>query len=110
MKQENINSGNFTEKIIWMQPTAVKDSFGQTKRTFSEYKTDFVQVDTLKAEERPMAQRIQYTKTISITTFYDSIINTKYQVTYENETYNILEIEPLNYKAFMRVVAIKLED
>jgi len=110
MKKENINTGNFIEKITWMQPVAAKDSFAQTKRTFTQYKTDFVQVDPVKIEERPMAQRVQYTKTISVTAFYDPAINSKYQITYENDTYNILEIEPVNFKTFMRVVAIKLED
>jgi head-tail adaptor len=110
MKKETINSGNFTEKIIWMQPGAVKDSFAQTRRTFSEYKADFVQIDAVKMDERPVAQRVQFTKTIRVTSFYDSKIDSTYQITYENKTYNILEIEPLNFKIFMQIVAIKMEE
>lgn len=110
MKRETINSGNFNEQIIWMAPVAVKDSFGQTKRSFSQYKTDFAEVNPLTIDEMPVASRIQYTETYTFTTFYDSAINNKYQIKYNNEDFNILKIERLNMKIFQRVTAIKIED
>jgi len=110
MKKESINSGNFTEQIAWMQPVAVKDSYVQTKRTFSQYKTDFAEVNPLTIDEMPVASRIQYSETYTFTTFYDAAINSKYQITYNSENYNILKIEKINMFLFMRVTAIKIED
>lgn len=110
MKIENINSGNFTEPINWMAPTAAKDSFAQTKRTFALYRADMAQVDPVNVDEKPISQRMQYTETLFFTVYYDSTINSKYQIVYNNENYNILEIEPLNLKVFMRVKAVKIEE
>lgn len=110
MKKEAVNSGNFNEKITWMQPTASKDSFGQTKRSFASYKTDFAEVSAVSIDEMPVASRVQYTEIYSFTTFYDSAINSKFQILYNSENYNILKIEKINQFIFMRVTAIKVED
>jgi SPP1 family predicted phage head-tail adaptor len=110
MKKETINSGNFNEQITWKAPTATKDSFGQTTRSFATYKTDFAEVTPVSIDEMPVASRVQYTETYSFTTFYDSAINSKYQILYNAENYNILKIEKLNMFLFMRVTAIKIED
>ena len=109
MKRETINPGNFLESITWMQPTAEKDKFGQTRRTFAEDGLCFAQVLPVSLEEMPIAGRVQYSTSFTFTTYNNSAVNSKYQVKWNEETYNILRIETLNNKTFMRVTAAKEE-
>lgn len=110
MKQEKINIGNFNESVTWMQPVSVKDSYGQTQRTFTELKTDLVSVDPVTLGENEISMRLQYAQTYDFTGHYDANVNNKYQLQYNSENYNILKIEYLNMKRFMRVTATLIED
>lgn len=105
MKQEKINIGDFNEQVTWRQPVSDKDTFGQTQRTFSLYKTDFVSVDPVTIDENEVSNRLQYMQTYNFTGHYDANINNNYQLKYNNENYEIVRIEYLNLKRFMRVTA-----
>jgi SPP1 family predicted phage head-tail adaptor len=110
MKKENINPGDFNEQITWQAPTAAKDSFGQNKRTFADYKVDWVGVAPLTINEAEISNRLQYTETYVFTAHYDSAINNKYQLQYNGDDYNIKKLEILNLKRFLRVTATKIEE
>jgi SPP1 family predicted phage head-tail adaptor len=108
MKKEFINIGDFNEQIIWMQPVAAKDSFGQSKRTFTPFKTTWANVQPVSVGETEMSNRLQYAETYSFTTHFDSAINNTFQLTYNAEQYNISRIEKLNLSRFIRVTASKI--
>ena len=87
MKVEKINIGNFNESITWQAPTPAKNTFGQTDRTFADYKTDWAEVNPVALAEGEISNRLQYSETYVFTTHYDSAINNKYQIKYEGEDY-----------------------
>jgi len=108
MKKETVNIGDFNELITWMAPTDYKDSMGQTIRSFTAYKTDWAEVSPVSIAETELSNRLQYGETYTFTTHYDAIITNTHQISYEGDDYNILAIQKLNMKIFMRVTATKI--
>lgn len=93
-----------------MAPTAVKDSYGQTKRTFAEYRTDFVQVEPVKGDELPVMSRMQYVEGYVFTGWNDETVTNNYQIEYGGVKYNIVKIERVGMKMFMKVLGVKVEE
>ena len=110
MKQEKINIGNFYEEITWRQPSGSKDSFGQTNYTYSDYKTDYADIQAATLAEGVVSERLQYSETYTFTTHYDAAVTNNFQIQYNGEKYNIIKIEYLNLKRFMRTTAEKIND
>jgi len=108
MKREAINIGDFTEKITWQAPTATKAVSGQTIRSFADYRTVYADVQPVTLSEGELSSRVQYSETNVFTTHFDAAINSKYQVSYNGESWNIIKIETLNLKRFIRVTAQKI--
>ena len=110
MKNEKINIGDFTEQITWRQPAKTTGSMGNINRSYTNYKTDYVDVVPVTLGENEISGRMQYSQTYVFTAHYDANINNKYQIIYESEDYNIIKLEKLNLKRFLRVTATKIED
>ena len=110
MKNEQINPGNFTEQVVWQQPTKATGTMGNITRSFTAYKTDWVEVLPVAINEAEQSNRMQYLETYTFTAHYDSAIRNTWQLTYNGEDYNILKLEPLNLKRFLRATAVKIED
>lgn len=108
VKNENINIGNFNEPITWQAPTLTTAASGQKLRSFADYKTVYADVSPLTINEGEVSARIQYAETYAFTTHYDAAINSRYQVRYNGESYNIIKLETLNLKRFTRATATKI--
>lgn len=110
MKSESINIGDFNEQITWKTQTSAKGSKGNTVHSYTEYKIDFAEVNPVNLGEAEIDKRIQYAQTYTFTTHFDAVINTKYQIEYNTEAYDIIRIEYLNLNRFMRTTAIKRDE
>lgn len=108
MKKEIINVGDFTEQITWKVPAKTRDSFGQTIRTFSTLKTDWVDVQPVAINESEISNRLQYTEIYNFTGHNEPAINNTYQIEYNSAQYNIIKIQRLNLNRFIRVTASKI--
>lgn len=108
---KKVNIGEFNQQVTWRQPVKTTGTKGNIKRTYSDYKTDFVQVEPAALNETELAGRMQYTETYVITAHFDGSITNNYQVVYNGEDYNLLhKPTPLNLNTFMQVKAVKIED
>ena len=108
MKNERINIGDFNDFITWMEPTSSRAPSGQTLRSFAAYRTALADVKPAIIAEGEMSGRVQYAENYTFTTHYDAAINSKWQIVWGLDNYNIIRIEKLNLSRFIRVTGSKI--
>ena len=111
MKKEAINIGDFTEKVTWRQPVKTTGSKGNTNRSYSDYKTDFVHIASTSTGESEISGRMQDTEVYNLYAHYDSSITNNFQAQYDGEDFDILgKPEKLNMGRFLKVTIRKIKD
>lgn len=110
MNDEVLNIGTFRELVNVMQPTATKAANGQTIRSYALLKAVYCAVKPVKTDEVPVASRIQYTEIKNFVTHNITELNSKFQLSYKSEVWNIVAIERFNLDKFIQITAVKLEN
>lgn len=105
-----IKIAEFNELILFQAPVRTKSTKGQMKETWSDYRKAIVKIDRSNMDERLQGDRINLPGNLLITGHYDSGLTTKHRISFESEYYNILSIEPLQARRFMRLNATKIFD
>ena len=105
---EKVNIGEFTEPVTLQQPTATTATNGQKIRSFADFVAVFAAVKPVVINETEVSARVQYSETYAFTTHNNAAVNSRFQVKWNDENFNIIKIERFNLGRFMRITAAKI--
>ena len=103
MKPEELN-----EPIDIYTASKTIDANGENKTTYTLLSKAFAKVER-KQNETETNDTIILDEVLKLTTHYQTSINTKMRIVYENENYNIINIQKIENNRYLELIAIKEE-
>lgn len=100
----------FDTLISYYQPTRTADSFGQKKEVFTEFQKAFVSLENRSGDEDIRAERVEWTGVITLLGHYVTGVDTTFRVLYDGDYYNIVDVEPVDRKRWMKVRIEKITE
>ena len=87
-----INSGRLTKKITIQKVTETKTGSGATTESWSDYIKTFASVEPLNGREFFAAQAVQAEESVKFRIRYQSGINTKMRIFYNDRIFDIQSV------------------
>lgn len=96
--------------IEYWTPTRAADTFGQVKETFALHQKAFVAIEKYTGGDSVTGDKWQFTGNYEMTGHYVSTIDTTARVKMDGEFYNVVDIEPVGRKRWMKIRIQKTVD
>jgi SPP1 family predicted phage head-tail adaptor len=100
-----MNAGLMDELVTVQQFTTTTDSnTGEKLQSWSTYSTPWARIQEAESgSETVDADRREHKQTVTFTLRYDSGINTKMRIVWENKYFNIINIADLERRMYLKI-------
>jgi head-tail adaptor len=101
---------NFDTYVAYYKPARVADSYGQVRETWSLHQKSMVHLETYSGDEDIQSERLVSTNITHLVGHFLTGVDTTYRILMDSVWYEILDIEPLERKRWMRLRIEKIND